>query len=253
MRHKNLAAHTSVGMFWLMIGVWIPEFALAQAADPFETGATNLVTNLTTLATPIAVLLIMALGVSRSGRAHLVGMADRRYRRYRADLRRATHGDVRERAIRGNRRSKSCRRKNKDSQRTSSSWRPPGHRLAGVCAYLALLFNMVVTMEIFLSAKNPPSTAAGASHPRRMHVALCPRHPVLRARHALVPNPDAVARREFAVMGRQQLQPADAGCAESGRASARRTDAVPVGRHEGQATAGEFMGEARCAGAAGAA
>ncbi len=64
MRHKNLAAHTSVGMFWLMIGVWIPEFALAQAADPFETGATNLVTNLTTLATPIAVLLIMALGVA---------------------------------------------------------------------------------------------------------------------------------------------------------------------------------------------
>jgi type IV secretory pathway VirB2 component (pilin) len=42
----------------------VPELALAQAASPFETGATNLVTSLTTLATPIAVLLVMALGVA---------------------------------------------------------------------------------------------------------------------------------------------------------------------------------------------
>jgi type IV secretory pathway VirB2 component (pilin) len=40
-----------------------PEFAFAQNS-PFETGATNLVTSLTTLATPIAVLLVMALGVA---------------------------------------------------------------------------------------------------------------------------------------------------------------------------------------------
>ena len=45
-------------------GQLAPELALAQAASPFESGATNLVTSLTTLATPIAVLLVMALGVA---------------------------------------------------------------------------------------------------------------------------------------------------------------------------------------------
>jgi type IV secretory pathway VirB2 component (pilin) len=41
-----------------------PEFALAQSTSPFETGATALVTSLTTLATPVAALLVMALGVA---------------------------------------------------------------------------------------------------------------------------------------------------------------------------------------------
>jgi type IV secretory pathway VirB2 component (pilin) len=48
----------------LITAFMAPEFAFAQAASPFETGATNLVTSLTTLATPIAVLLVMALGVA---------------------------------------------------------------------------------------------------------------------------------------------------------------------------------------------
>jgi len=39
-------------------------WALAQAASPFETGRDHLVTSLTTLATPIVRLLVMALGVS---------------------------------------------------------------------------------------------------------------------------------------------------------------------------------------------
>lgn len=47
----------------LLAALAVPDLALAQAS-PFETGATNLVTNLTTLATPIAVLLVMALGVA---------------------------------------------------------------------------------------------------------------------------------------------------------------------------------------------
>jgi type IV secretory pathway VirB2 component (pilin) len=47
----------------LFAAFMVPEFAFAQAS-PFETGATNLVTSLTTLATPIAVLLVMALGVA---------------------------------------------------------------------------------------------------------------------------------------------------------------------------------------------
>ena len=38
-----------------------PEFALAQSTSPFETGATALVTSLTTLATPVAAMLVMAL------------------------------------------------------------------------------------------------------------------------------------------------------------------------------------------------
>jgi len=48
----------------LLVTFAAPELALAQAASPFETGANNLVTSLTTLATPIAVLLVMALGVA---------------------------------------------------------------------------------------------------------------------------------------------------------------------------------------------
>jgi len=47
----------------LFAALTAPEFAFAQAS-PFDTGATNLVTSLTTLATPIAVLLVMALGVA---------------------------------------------------------------------------------------------------------------------------------------------------------------------------------------------
>ena len=42
----------------------LPQLALAQAGSPFDTGATNLVTSLTTLAAPIAVLLVMGLGVA---------------------------------------------------------------------------------------------------------------------------------------------------------------------------------------------
>jgi type IV secretory pathway VirB2 component (pilin) len=48
----------------LMVAVAVPEMALAQAASPFETGANNLVTSITTIATPIAVLLVMALGIA---------------------------------------------------------------------------------------------------------------------------------------------------------------------------------------------
>jgi type IV secretion system protein VirB2 len=42
----------------------IPDIALAQATDPFQTGASNLQTALLTLATPVAVLLVMGLGVA---------------------------------------------------------------------------------------------------------------------------------------------------------------------------------------------
>jgi type IV secretion system protein VirB2 len=48
----------------LSIFVWIivPDFAFAQS--PFDTGANNLVTNFLTLAFPVAVVLVMGLGIA---------------------------------------------------------------------------------------------------------------------------------------------------------------------------------------------
>jgi type IV secretion system protein VirB2 len=51
-------------VLWILIAGAAPEWAFAQATDPFLTGAQNLQTALTTLATPVAVLLVMALGVA---------------------------------------------------------------------------------------------------------------------------------------------------------------------------------------------
>ena len=53
-------AHACLAMLCLLAAVAAPEMALAQATSPFETGANNLVTSITTIATPIAVLLVMA-------------------------------------------------------------------------------------------------------------------------------------------------------------------------------------------------
>jgi type IV secretory pathway VirB2 component (pilin) len=58
------AARLALSVFCLVASMAVPEFALAQGGSPFETGATNLVTNVTTIATPIAVLLVMALGIA---------------------------------------------------------------------------------------------------------------------------------------------------------------------------------------------
>ena len=49
---------------FVITAVAAPEWAWAQAASPFETGAMNLVTSITAIATPIAVLLVMALGIA---------------------------------------------------------------------------------------------------------------------------------------------------------------------------------------------
>jgi type IV secretory pathway VirB2 component (pilin) len=57
-------AYAYLAMLCLRAAVAVPEMALAQATSPFETGATNLVTAITTIATPIAVLLVMALGIA---------------------------------------------------------------------------------------------------------------------------------------------------------------------------------------------
>ncbi len=57
-------AHACLATLCLLAALAAPEMALAQATSPFETGATNLVTAITTIATPIAVLLVMALGIA---------------------------------------------------------------------------------------------------------------------------------------------------------------------------------------------
>jgi type IV secretory pathway VirB2 component (pilin) len=57
-------ARAAFTVLCLIVAVAAPEMAFAQATSPFETGATNLVTAITTIATPIAVLLVMALGIA---------------------------------------------------------------------------------------------------------------------------------------------------------------------------------------------
>jgi type IV secretory pathway VirB2 component (pilin) len=66
MKNRRVVFHSvalSVAVF-LIGSLTLPELALAQAADPFSTGAQSLVTSLTTLLTPVAVVLVMALGVT---------------------------------------------------------------------------------------------------------------------------------------------------------------------------------------------
>jgi type IV secretion system protein VirB2 len=63
-RHVVFQRVTFYVAIFLALAFATPEFALAQSTSPFETGATALVTSLTTLATPVAALLVMALGVA---------------------------------------------------------------------------------------------------------------------------------------------------------------------------------------------
>jgi len=46
----------------MVLGLALPELALAQAASPFLTGATALQTNILAWLTPVAVILVMVLG-----------------------------------------------------------------------------------------------------------------------------------------------------------------------------------------------
>ena len=62
-------ARAAFTVLCLLVAVATPELALAQAASPFATGATNLVTSVITIATPVAVLLVMALGIAAAARS----------------------------------------------------------------------------------------------------------------------------------------------------------------------------------------
>lgn len=59
----NWDARTTVTVLFVFVASALPELALAQAS-PFDTGATALVASVTTIATPIAVLLVMGLGIA---------------------------------------------------------------------------------------------------------------------------------------------------------------------------------------------
>ena len=47
---------------WALLSMGLPDLALAQAASPFLTGATALQSNILAWLTPVAVILVMALG-----------------------------------------------------------------------------------------------------------------------------------------------------------------------------------------------
>jgi type IV secretory pathway VirB2 component (pilin) len=63
-RHRSarIVRGASSLLSWLLLLV-LPDLAFAQAS-PFETGANGLVTNFLTLAFPVAVVLVMGLGIA---------------------------------------------------------------------------------------------------------------------------------------------------------------------------------------------
>jgi type IV secretion system protein VirB2 len=64
MRQRPPTVQAHLNEFLWGVGLWTLSLsAHAQQASPFQTGATNMVTNLIAIATPVAVLLIMVLGV----------------------------------------------------------------------------------------------------------------------------------------------------------------------------------------------
>ena len=60
-RHANRAQQGLRGTFAALLSI-TPALAFAQAASPFMTGATALQTNILAWLTPIAIILVMALG-----------------------------------------------------------------------------------------------------------------------------------------------------------------------------------------------
>lgn len=57
----RLSTPTALGVLAVLLA-WAPVEALAQATSPFMTGATALQTNILAWLTPIAIILVMALG-----------------------------------------------------------------------------------------------------------------------------------------------------------------------------------------------
>jgi type IV secretory pathway VirB2 component (pilin) len=70
-----LARGLRIPVAYIASAVLVPGIALAQAGSPFETGATNLQTTVIAIAAPVAVLLVIALGVAAAAGRISVGWA----------------------------------------------------------------------------------------------------------------------------------------------------------------------------------
>ena len=63
MTSRSTASSRLAAALVVLTALWlVPDFALAQAASPFMTGATSLQTNILAWLTPVAVILVMVLG-----------------------------------------------------------------------------------------------------------------------------------------------------------------------------------------------
>jgi type IV secretion system protein VirB2 len=74
-RTVSLARGIGIPVACLASAVLAPGLAFAQAGSPFETGATNLQTTVIAIAAPVAVLLVIALGVAAAAGRISVGWA----------------------------------------------------------------------------------------------------------------------------------------------------------------------------------
>jgi type IV secretory pathway VirB2 component (pilin) len=71
----SIACRAALPLIFMISSVAAPDLVFAQAASPFETGATNLQTSVIAIAAPVAVLLVIALGVAAAAGRISVGWA----------------------------------------------------------------------------------------------------------------------------------------------------------------------------------
>ncbi|MEO8313381.1 MAG: TrbC/VirB2 family protein [Pseudomonadota bacterium] len=63
MKNSSSRRSSSIGRAALLYGLLLPAMTFAQSS-PFQTGADAFVTNLVAIATPIAIIFVMALGIA---------------------------------------------------------------------------------------------------------------------------------------------------------------------------------------------
>ncbi len=133
-----------------LLSALVPALVMAQAS-PFLTGATALQTNLLAWLTPIAVILVMALGAMGHGESHVLGLVHRSDCRHRHRVWRAADRYLGTRNVR---RVMSHGRSQPRFDREPlfvGATRPP---MRWGVTYSALLSNTVFTMESFLVTRN---------------------------------------------------------------------------------------------------
>ncbi len=108
----------------------LPQLAFAQAASPFLTGATSLQSNILAWLTPIAIILVMALGAMAMANRMLqnlktkvlLGCADPDTARYFSDV-------IGEERVLRRKKTTTPGRDLSETRRVSTSWEPEMHRL----------------------------------------------------------------------------------------------------------------------------